>query len=75
MGLEGLSLWLLTSIDSDGLTFLWSPYMMRHIASQNPAGKRRALHLIRSSTLGFIAQRGIGQGDTDSIYTSMERCI
>jgi hypothetical protein len=61
MGLEGLSLWLLTSIDSDGLTFPWSPYMMRHIASQNPAGKRRALHLIRSSTLSFIAREELAK--------------
>jgi hypothetical protein len=58
----------LSDLDHDGLTFPWTPHMMSHMYahSDDKLLAKDNDHFITSPHLGFVAQRGIGQGDTMS---------
>jgi hypothetical protein len=70
MGARGRPLNLIMSLDEIGRAFPWSPHMMHRIHHQNTSPYKKAAHLIKnSSALGFLPERGIGQGDTLSTFT------
>jgi hypothetical protein len=70
MGARGRSLDLIMSLNEIGRAFPWSPHMMHRIHRQNSSLLKKAAHLVKnSSDLGFLPERGIGQGDTLSTFT------
>jgi len=65
--------WFL-DLDHQGLTFIWSPHMADNCEPRSEAAMRsKDGHFIHKSDLGFVAQRGCGQGDTLSaaVFTAV----